>query len=161
MADINIAITKTLAREGGARYTEIPGDKGGATKFGISQAAYPAVDIKNLTETQAREIYKRDYWDLICGDSIASQMVANSIFDSAVNMGVRTTTKLAQLSVDAAADGVMGAGSIALINAMNAEYFLAIFCISKIARYVDICNKDKSQDKFLRGWLNRSLGAYQ
>ena len=48
MASFDIAITKTLANEGGAAYTETPGDTGGATKYGISQKSYPTQSGINL-----------------------------------------------------------------------------------------------------------------
>ena len=41
MANFNDAIVITLAKEGGAKFTDVPNDRGGATKYGISQAAYP------------------------------------------------------------------------------------------------------------------------
>jgi len=50
MADFDPAVAKTLIREGGARFTDNPDDRGGATKYGISQRAYPGVDIPSLTE---------------------------------------------------------------------------------------------------------------
>ncbi len=160
MANFDVAIGKTLAREGGAKYTEIKGDAGGATKFGISQRAYPQEDIRRLTEQRAREIYKRDFWDVVQGSEFASQLVAENIFDTAVNMGVRTASKLAQLCAEATpVDGVMGSASVAAINAMSESQFLAAYTISKIARYAHICNHDKTQTKFLLGWINRTLGA--
>ena len=51
----------TLEHEGG--YVHDPTDLGGETNFGIAKRFYPDVDIKNLTEDGAKEIYKRDYWD--------------------------------------------------------------------------------------------------
>ena len=33
MANFNNAIVKTLAREGGAKFTDVASDKGGATKY--------------------------------------------------------------------------------------------------------------------------------
>src|SRR5438270_5735304 len=33
------------------------------TNWGISAAAYPQLDIRALTQAQAAEIYRRDYWD--------------------------------------------------------------------------------------------------
>lgn len=54
------AIEFTLDWEDG--YVDHPEDKGGPTKFGISQTAYPHLDIKNLTKEQAIEIYYEDYW---------------------------------------------------------------------------------------------------
>ena len=44
-------------------YVNDPKDPGGETNYGISKRAYPDVDIKNLTEDGAKDIYKRDYWD--------------------------------------------------------------------------------------------------
>jgi lysozyme family protein len=57
------------------------------TKFGISAAAYPHLDIQNLTIEQAEAIYKRDYWDRIGGDSIPFP-ASIAVFDLAVNSGV-------------------------------------------------------------------------
>ncbi len=160
MADFNKAIGKTLAHEGGAKSTDDPTDRGGATKFGISQRAYPNVDIRNLTEQQAREIYKRDYWDRIRGDEITSQAIAENIFDTAVNMGVRTASRLAQVALDIEpADGIIGSQSLKVINAADEPLFIANYTIAKIARYASICNRNKKQKKYLLGWINRALGG--
>lgn len=159
MADFNVAITKTLMKEGGARITQVANDNGGLTKYGIGQVAYPNLDIRNLTEQQAREIYKRDYWDKIGGDQLSDQAVAESIFDFAVNSGVRVASKLAQMAANQMPDGLMGGASIAAINALNAQIFLPLYTLVKVSRYLNICNQDHTQDKFLRGWLNRAMGA--
>ncbi len=53
--------------EGGL--SEDPNDKGGLTKYGISQRAYPNLDIRNLTRQQAELIYKVDYWHASAADS--------------------------------------------------------------------------------------------
>lgn len=160
MANFDLAVVKTLAREGGAKTIEISGDTGGLTKYGISQAAYPREDIRNLTEQRARELYKQDYWDRIGGDALTSQLVAENIFDTAVNMGVGTASKLAQLCADITpADGIIGNHSTTVINAMEEHQFLAAYTLSKIARYANICNKDNTQTKFLLGWINRALGS--
>jgi len=160
MANFIDAIVKTLAKEGGAKFTDVPNDKGGATKFGISQAAYPTLDIRNLTEQQARDIYKRDYWDRVRGDDITSQLIAENIFDSAVNMGVRTTSRLVQnmLEIDPA-DGVIGSASLGVINQQAEKDFMLKFTLIKIGYYASICNKNREQSKFLLGWVNRALGA--
>ena len=160
MANFNDAVGKTLTREGGSKFTDVPDDKGGATKYGISQHSYPSIDIRNLTEQQARDIYKRDYWDRVRGDDINSQMVAENIFDTAVNMGVRTTSRLVQITLDISpADGVIGNESLAKINNQNEETFIAYFTLAKIARYAKICMDDRAQSKFLLGWINRALGG--
>ena len=43
------------------------------------------------------------------------------------------------------------------INAEDAHAFLANFTLGKIARYVNICMKDRSQERFLLGWVRRAL----
>ena len=163
MASFDIAITKTLANEGGAAYTETPGDTGGATKYGISQKSYPTLNIKALTEDEAKSIYKRDYWDKIKGDDIKSQYVAESIFDYAVNAGVGTAIKAAQEAAamvthaNVTADGVIGPKSLAAINSADEWHFQAVYALQKITRYAAICNKNRDQSKFLLGWVNRTL----
>ena len=43
-------------------YVNDPVDPGGETNFGIAKRSHPDVDIKNLTEEGAKEIYYQDYW---------------------------------------------------------------------------------------------------
>jgi len=160
MADFEIAIIKTLINEGGAKITDDPNDSGGLTKYGISQRAYPNVNIRALTEAQARAIYKRDYWDKIKGDDIQSQPVAENIFDTAVNMGARTASRLAQLALGITnADGIIGPQTLGVLHQAEAPTFIAEYTIVKIARYAGICNRNRSQRKYLLGWVNRTLGG--
>jgi len=159
MADFDSAVAKTLIREGGARFTDTPDDRGGATKYGISQRAYPNVDVRNLSEDQAKAIYRRDYWDRVAGDAVESQAAAETIFDTAVNMGTTTATKLVQMTLGLDVDGTFGPETARAVNAADEKAFLAEFTLAKVARYAAICNKDRSQSKFLLGWINRSLGG--
>lgn len=160
MADFERAIAKTLVREGGSRYTETPGDAGGATKYGISKRAYPQLDIRNITEQQAKDIYRADYWQAVQGDAIQSQDVAENIFDTAVNMGTGRAVRLAQMVLGLQpVDGNLGHDTLAALNATDPARFVADYTLAKIARYVGICNKDRSQRQFLLGWLNRAMGA--
>jgi len=171
MASFDLAIAKTLSFEGGDKYTETPGDTGGATKYGISQKSYPNLNIKALTEAEAKAIYKRDYWDRVRGDDINSQDIAEAIFDFAVNAGISTSIKIAQKSTNRVfpvaldADGAMGKRTLAAINhcsefSNSRELFLSVFALEKIQRYADICNKNRDQSKFLLGWVNRTLQGW-
>jgi len=158
MADFNQAISKTLAHEGGNTFTDDANDHGGATKYGISQNAYPDLDIRNLTEIQAKEIYQRDYWNRVRGDDIQSQAVAENIFDACVNMGVSGGSKLVQSALGIEpADGIIGSQSLQVINSADEELFLAKFALAKMRRYAELCTADGSQKKYLLGWLNRTL----
>lgn len=58
-----------LKSEGGSKITRDPDDPGGTTKYGISQRAFPHLNIEDLQEEDAKRIYKTSYWDAIgCDD---------------------------------------------------------------------------------------------
>ena len=159
MAEFDVAIPKLLAKEGGAKYTEIDGDKGGATKYGISKAAYPDEDIARLTESRAKELYLRDYWDRCTLSYFESQEIAENIFETAVNMGPNTASQLAQFVAGVKPDGRIGPVTRKAIESMGTQNFICQFKLAAIARYAHQCNKDRSQNKFLLGWINRVLGG--
>lgn len=116
------ALSFTLAQEGGFQNSpDDPGNwTGGAvgqgqlvgTNFGISAAAYPTLDIANLTKDQATAIYQSDYWDVISGDKLPVAM-AIVTFDAAVNSGPGMGAKWLQSALGITADGVIGPETIA------------------------------------------------
>ena len=75
------AFERVIGHEAG--YTTGRGDPGGETKYGISKRQYPHLDIKNLTLEQAKQIYKRDYWDKIPKE--LPPYIKFQVFDFAVN----------------------------------------------------------------------------
>jgi lysozyme family protein len=114
MSGFNEAVKMVLKHEGG--YVNHPSDPGGETNFGISKRAYPEVDIANLTEEEAAEIYRADYWNKIKGDLLPVP-VAILVFDWAVNSGVSRAVKALQTAVGADADGVLGSRTVASVTA--------------------------------------------
>jgi lysozyme family protein len=77
------------------------------TKYGISAASYPQLDIRNLTLDAAKAIYRRDYWDAMSCDEWAPGL-ALIVFDAAVNNGVGLATRLLQTAVGVPVDGIIG-----------------------------------------------------
>ena len=67
--------------------------------------------------------------------------------------------KMAQIVVGATPDGGIGAKTIELLNQQNGGDFRKSYALAKIARYAEICNKNKTQSKFLLGWINRTLSG--
>lgn len=167
MADFNPAFEKMIHDEGGYQLTDIPGDRGGMTYAGIARkpnpdwAGWAFVDRKDFGgATQlVREFYKTNFWDRIRGDDIAVQPIAETIFNFAVNTGTGVAIKLAQLIVGVTPDGAIGAKTVERLNICTAEKFLPAYALAKISRYAQICNKDRSQSKFLLGWINRTLAG--
>mgnify|MGYP001328601528 CR=1 FL=1 len=95
----------TVGVEGG--YVNDPADPGGETKFGISHRSYPDIGIKALTLDQAKDIYRRDYWQAASCDSMPER-IGHLVFDCAVHHGVKTAIKLLQRALKVADDGEFG-----------------------------------------------------
>ena len=151
------AIKKVFDWEGG--YSDDTFDRGGKTKFGISQKAYPALDIENLTQKQAQGIYKEDYWDQINGDELNNQAIAEMIFDAAVNVGVLNASFWAQFSSDTwPVDGKIGPETTKSLNMiLNPHDFMNAYTIFRLKYYARICDGHNDQKRFLLGWMNRAL----
>ena len=74
------------------------------TKYGISAASYPSLEIKNLTLDQAKAIYEADYWAKAgCPDM--PPRLAYACFDAAVNNGVGRAVRWLQGAIGAPQDG--------------------------------------------------------
>ena len=153
MANFEKAIPFLLEKEGGLSNDK--NDKGGLTKYGISQAAYPKLNIKALTKEQAAAIYKSDYWDKMSLDKVESQLKASLLFEMGVNFGIITVAKMAQVLVKVDDDGIIGKDTLAAINAFEENIFIPSLKLVAIDKYRRICNNDKTQKGFLLGWLNR------
>ena len=90
-------IDKVLEHEGG--YVNDPYDKGGETNFGIAKRWYPDVDIKNLTKSDAINIYYNNYWKPSKADFLPNDLKA-TYFDMCVNMGQRQAVKILQQAIN-------------------------------------------------------------
>ncbi len=159
MADFNAAVTKLLAREGGDKLVNNPADSGGVTKYGISQKTYPQVNIAALTEPLARQLYRADFWDKVHGDDIVSQALAENLFDSAVNESYALAARAIQGVVGVNQDGVIGSGTLHAINSMDPQIAIDRFRLARIAHYVDIASRNRSQEQFFLGWIRRVLSV--
>ncbi|MBW2607711.1 MAG: hypothetical protein JRD05_08760 [Deltaproteobacteria bacterium] len=160
------AFRETLGFEGG--YVNDPDDPGGETKFGISKRSYPDVDITALTIEQAKDIYCRDYWEVLRLGEILRELIAVEIFDTAVNMGRRTAVKIAQralnfLGEDLVEDGKIGSKTIGALNRWGHRDVRALFiCLNgfQFMHYRLITKNNRRFKKFARGWTKR-IQQYQ
>ena len=168
MADFGPAFEKMIHDEGGYQLTDIPGDRGGMTYAGIARnpnpdwPGWPLVDRKEFggsLTSMVREFYRQRFWNVIRGDELRSQEIAETIFNFGVNTGTRVAVKLAQLIVGATPDGAVGDKTVEKFNSVEPEAFRKSYALAKITRYADICNKNRSQSKFLLGWINRTLSG--
>ncbi len=144
------SIRMIIRHEGG--YVDDPDDPGGRTKYGISQRAYPDLDIAALTVDDAAEIYRRDYWDRVRGDDLPPA-VAHVVFDAAVNMGVGVAIRLMQRQLGVAADGIIGPVTLAAARDCDVRGFCRDYQVRRIRRYSSL----PGWHKFGAGWSIRAL----
>jgi lysozyme family protein len=145
-----LAVSFVLAKEIEGGYVNDPRDPGGETNFGISKRAYPDLDIRGLTEDDARAIYKRDYWDTVRGDSLPP-IIAVAVFDAAVNQGRNPAIQLLQRAVGVEADGKLGPVTLKAIHDADPEELLVEYLGWRARRYHGTVNADV----YIRGWMIR------
>lgn len=147
MLTFDIAFDRLMGNEGG--YVNDPADPGGETNWGVSKRSYPNVDIKNLTREQAKEIYRRDFWDVV-GD--INPALKFQVFDFAVNSGVQTALRKLQTAVGVADDGHWGPRSAAALGAMPPMDVGVLF----LAERLDFWRKLSTWQRFGAGWAGRA-----
>lgn len=167
MADFERAIPIILKHEGG--FVDHPADPGGATNRGIIFSLYKqyakalelpdTVDgLKNLTEDQAKFIYKGHFWDKMRGDDFKSQAVADIVFDGYVNMGNKAL-KLLQVELGIGTitevDGIIGPMTLSILNFAAPEVVFEGYKDTRIQFYQDLAVRKPKLQVFLKGWLNR------
>lgn len=128
--NFNKAFEFVIKHEG--ELNDDPNDPGGLTKYGISQRAYPNLDIRNLTLNEAKTIYKVDYWDKCDCDYLAFPTDI-LMFDTAVNMGATKAFS---------------------IRSKSSNFF--DYIILRIHEYTKI----KNFNLYGKGWINRVLDLY-
>ncbi len=120
------------------------------TNYGISAGSYPREDIANMTLARAKEIYKRDYWDIFRGDELAPS-VAFQLMDADVNHGKGNGTRMLQRAVGVHDDGVFGPLTMAALKAMDPE----VFIMRLIAERLDFFTNISTWDHNGKGWTRR------
>ncbi len=151
--------------EGG--YVNDSDDPGGETKFGISKRQYPELDIKNLTEEQAKEIYWRDYWlKAYCPElEEVHPKLAIYHFDTAVNIGIKRAGQILQRAINRQGfklyvDGIIGPLTIRALSQCHVGTLLRDYLLQRQLYYKQITDKNPPLRKFFRGWINRTLTLY-
>ena len=117
----------------GSLHTD-PADPGGTTRFGISQRAYPDVDLKKLDWPGAKKIYLSIWMAAGCDELHFPLDII--VFDTAFNMGVEEAKKIYEL---------MGSQSADPNN----------YLLFRILTYF------YKKPKYFRGWVKRTLNLWQ
>jgi lysozyme family protein len=168
-------IDRILAAEGG--FVDHADDRGGPTNWGITQAVarrngYDG-PMRDMPESLAREIYRRRYITEPWFNRVAliSEPVAMELIDSGVNMGPGTASTMLQRWLNALnaqgsryadlfVDGRIGEVTLTALRAFlrwrgdeGARVLVVALNCTQGVRYLEIAERDKSQETFLYGWL--------
>lgn len=120
------------------------------TRFGISAAQYPALDIEALSLDDARTIYLRDYW-LECRCEQLPDPLRVHVFDGAVNSGVAASSRWLQLAVGSTPDGHVGPRTIGAARAAEPWGVIARFNAHRLMHMTDA----DGWRFYGRGWARR------
>jgi lysozyme family protein len=162
-------LDELLIREGG--FVNDPKDRGGATKYGITQATLSkhlghqasVEEVKTLSSNVAKEIYLADYYHAprfhLLPEPLQPQM-----FDIGVNSGPPKAVRMLQevctmAGFECTVDGILGPTTRGVVERAYAS--MGNFLINALEEYREhfyntIVENDPTQSKFLKGWLYRS-----
>jgi lysozyme family protein len=178
--DIDRILEELIGREGG--YANHPADRGGPTRWGITEAVARAHgyggEMRALPRGRASEIYRRIYWLAPHFDRVAgpAPQIAAELFDTGVNMGPAVATGFLRRALNAlnrgaadypdiAAAGIVDDGLLAALTAFLARrgpfgetVLLKAIEALQGERYLDLAERRPANEAFLYGWLANRLG---
>lgn len=120
------------------------------TKYGISAAQYPSIDIRGLNRAQAVQIYWRDYWIPNRCEDMPIRTAA-AYFDACVNQGPNLAAVALQRALGVKADGVVGPITLAAARSSEDTELVWRVLAERAWQYTGT----KNFKRFGRGWINR------
>ena len=164
-AAFNKAFENVIGVEGG--FSDDPKDPGNwtggkegigklnGTKYGVSAAAYPSLEIKTISLDDAKAVYHRDYWQVINGDDF-SFPVSNTLFDCAVNSGCASAAKLFQKALEMSSDGKIRKQTIAAAQSKDQTELLIDFLTARAVFYARLAKFEL----YGKGWMKRLFTVF-
>ncbi|WP_252059293.1 N-acetylmuramidase [Acinetobacter sp. AHP123] len=169
-------LDELIKREGG--YVNNPADRGGATKYGITEVVARSNgfkgNMKDLPLDMAKAIYRKNYWTTPRFDQVntISSVVAEELLDTGVNCGTGFAKPLLQRTLnllnnqgkagfpDLVIDGVYGPATLNALKIYLAKcgkegekVLVRVLNIMQGQRYIEICERSPSQEQFFYGWI--------
>lgn len=174
-------IDRVIGVEGG--YVNDPSDSGGETNWGITKEValvngYTG-EMRDMPRDVAEGIYRKRYWHALNLDVVAerSPVVADKMFDIAVNLGTRRSGMFLQrwLNVnnnrgqywpDLVVDGDVGNKTLGALksyytkrgDAATINLVKALNCLQG-SFYVELAERREKDERFVWGWFNNRVDA--
>lgn len=155
-SNFQAALDHVLKSEGG--FVNHPSDPGGMTNLGCTKAVWEAfvghpvseADMRALTPADVAPLYKRKYWDKVSGDDLPSGL-DYIVFDAAINSGPGRAAKWLQEVLGVAADGAIGKGTLAAVEAHNVNDLIKVYSAKRLAFLQSL----PTFGTFGKGWTTR------
>jgi lysozyme family protein len=174
-------IDALIDREGG--YVHNPADRGGATRYGVTEAVARAHGyagaMRDFPRDEAARIYERLYWRRPRFDAVAGRAprVAAELFDTGVNMGPAVAVTFLQRALtalnrngrdfaDLVPDGRIGPRTLAALDGFfdargksgGETVLLRALEALQGERYLRLAERRPANEAFLYGWLANRIG---
>lgn len=172
-------INGVIEREGG--FIDHPDDRGGATCWGITEAVARSAGYQGPMETLPRQVAYNIYLDRYVNRpgfsniSNISEIIAEELVDTGVNMGVQVAGKFLQRALnvanragrdyrDIAVDGQVGPATYealrSFIKARGKDGELVMLTMLNSlqgARYIELCELREQNESFVYGWFRHRV----
>lgn len=180
--DIEMLVEALIEREGD--YSDHPADRGGPTRFGITEAVARAHGyvgaMRELPREEAAAIYRRLYWLRPKFNSVAlrAPRVAAELFDTGVNMGPAVAATFLQRALtalnrngrdypDLTPDGRVGPVTLGALDGFleargargGETVLLRALEALQGERYLRLAERRPANEAFLYGWLANRIGT--
>jgi len=190
--DFQTSFNKSMSAEG--LISNNKNDKGGYTYKGISRVMHPTwpgwkiIDSTLTSLSLARrgtegevlknnpqlnklveDFYRTEFWNKIQGDRLPSQLIADELFDTSINLGVPVASEFLQKTInllnrnnslypDITVDGIIGRQTLSALNkcisANGEKLIFNLLNFYQAKRYIEIMERDRTQEIFI-GWFSR------
>ena len=164
-----------LRREGWPAYTNLPADRGGPSKGGITLEAWreyterpdaTAAELAEVTEDQARAFYEFRHITAPRFDEIEDVHLRELVIDAGVHHGTRHAAKWLQWAADVKQDGRIGPVTLTAVNGADPGELYLWVCSFRLRLFGRLVSSDPElrrakaagfnlQAEFRAGWNNR------
>ena len=178
--DVDALIDQVITKEGD--YVNHPSDRGGATRWGITEAVARAHGyagtMRTFPRTEAVAIYRRLYWLRPGYDQVAklAPLVAAELFDTGINMGPSIATGFLQRALNALNRGGRDYPDLKVDRRVGPRTLQALAGFLKVRggaaervllkalealqgeRYIALAEGRPANEAFVYGWLANRMG---
>lgn len=182
MSAVDEMLAALLKREGNGKFTDSPADRGGPTRWGITEQTARAHgyrgDMRMLPRETALDIYRKQFWinPRFYDVSLRYARLGDKLFDIGVNCGPQRASRWLQRALngfnrgasiypDVREDGQLGELTLHSLDCYKQHrgdpgeaVVIALVSDQQGMHYLELAERDHTQEANLYGWIaNREM----